>query len=620
MNAFIWFTKTNGRFANPIIIGDKITDYFDGVSSSDTLYSLYQNKKYPKEKENRKFLPGTTFKHNESSLTIFLLEEVTDGGEYIINPVSSQWDSVNWYWQKKNSVKPVFNLSYSNGYNDLASLPRNNFTFKILPKPFQIGIAYVTDATNLLNNAGNAANSLVEKYVGNNISGLTTGYSTSSLSSFNISNLKPHTARFKETGEYDRKGKYSIDENLYDVKLVGKSDKISSYSISLKGKSNNILAYIWFDSKTHKFALGNVQFPTNKDDIGNDSNVLKGSNAFKVLTECYFGKTVYEFNFDYIWSFKLFDEKVIAANIVNDLMNINYKIHNPFKKHKSLSNTDQIYIDNYIDQLVQNIISEGDTDNEFGNCFYTFDNNEYKTLEQNTVNKIRQGTLVTDTSDSGTINEVYDLIDSYKTSSDLQSQITILNNAVNKASLVGNNSSSNSDSDSSSDTSSSDDSSSSILQKIIKFLTAEIVNAILTPKVLMLIQINKKLMENDPLSLDKNIKFDISDVLNSMAGIIKAVVREIVESIQKELLKMIMTRINEIMSVYLKLLSLEYAKKWIELLKLLINAYKKLMKRLKKRKSKGSSDSDIDNEIAAILAEGNYADILDNIEPNTNNC
>jgi hypothetical protein len=136
----------------------------------------------------------------------------------------------------------------------------------------------------------------------------------------------------------------------------------------------------------------------------------------------------------------------------------------------------------------------------------------------------------------------------------------------------------------------------------------------------MLIQINKKLMENDPLSLDKNIKFDISDILNSMAGIIKAVVREIVESIQKELLRMIMARINEIMSAYLKLLSLEYAKKWIELLKLLINAYKKLMKRLKKRKSKGSSDSDIDNEIAAILAEGNYADILDNIEPNTNNC
>jgi hypothetical protein len=44
------------------------------------------------------------------------------------------------------------------------------------------------------------------------------------------------------------------------------------------------------------------------------------------------------------------------------------------------------------------------------------------------------------------------------------------------------------------------------------------------------------------------------------------------------------------------------------------------MKRLKRRKSKKSSDTDIDNEIAAILAEGNYADILDNIEPNTNNC
>jgi hypothetical protein len=301
-------------------------------------------------------------------------------------------------------------------------------------------------------------------------------------------------------------------------------------------------------------------------------------------------------------------------------MNINYKIHNPFKKNNNLSNTDQIYIDNYIDQLVQNIISEGDSDGEFTGCFYTFDNNDYKALEQSTVNKIQQGIFATDSSNANEITEVYNMMTDYKSSGDVETQVTALKNIFNKAETAASSSNFSSNNNGGTEDSDSDSSTSSFIDKIIKFLTAEITNAILTPKVLMLIQINQKLMQNDPLSLDKNFKFEIKDILGAVSGIIKAAVREVVESIQKELLRMILERINIIMSTYLKLLSLEYAKKWIDLLKLLINAYKKLMKRLKRRKSKKSSDTDIDDEIAAILAEGNYADILDNIEPNTNNC
>jgi hypothetical protein len=626
MNAFIWFVKTSGRFANPNIIGNNITDYFSNVSSSDTLYSIYnKNKGKFNSKENRKFLVGTTFKQTELSQTIFLVEEAHDD-YYIIKPVSSTWDSVNWYWNKKNgeTKKPVFNLSYSNGYNDLANLPKNNFTFKVLPKPFQVGIGYVTSITNGLNNLGNTINKLESKVVGEDASGLTTGITSSNVT---YNNIKPCVARFDEYGKYSKKGKYSIDENLYTVKLVGKKGtsstdtigkgNISIYSISPKDK--DIICYIWFDSKSHKFYLAKSSEITNTNNPESDSNVITGADAFKVLTECYFGKTVYEFNFDYIWSFKLFDAEVIASNIVNDLMNINYKIHNPFKKNSNLSNTDQIYIDNYIDQLVQNIISEGDSDGEFTGCFYTFDNNDYKALEQNTVNKIQQGIFATDSSNADEITEVYDMMTDYKSSGDVETQVTALKNILNKAETAASSSNSSSNNGGTED-SDSDSSTSSFIDKIIKFLTAEITNAILTPKVLMLIQINQKLMQNDPLSLDKNFKFEIKDILGAVSGIIKAAVREIVESIQKELLRMILERINIIMSTYLKLLSLEYAKKWIDLLKLLINAYKKLMKRLKRRKSKKSSDTDIDNEIAAILAEGNYADILDNIEPNTNNC
>jgi hypothetical protein len=302
-------------------------------------------------------------------------------------------------------------------------------------------------------------------------------------------------------------------------------------------------------------------------------------------------------------------------------MNINYKINNPFKKNKALTNTEQIYIDNYVDQLVQNIISDSDSDNEFSNCFYNFDNSEYKSLEQSTISKIQNGMLITDTENSDNIQEVYDLTASYSTSSSQEEQTTLLKNIFNKADGTTVNINVNSQQNSNISDDNNTKSNSDWIEKIVKYLTAEIVNSILTPKVLMLIQVNKKLMQNNPMSIDKNYNFGVEDVLNSMSGIIKSIVREIVESIQKELLRMILARINEIMSAYLKVLSMEYAKKWINLLKILINAYKKLMKRIKLRKSSSSSNnSDIDDEIAAILAEVNYADITDNIISNTNEC
>jgi hypothetical protein len=634
MNAFIWFTKTNGKFANPNIISKSkngLKDFFDGVTDNDTLYTIYEKNGGFKEKSGRKFLPGSTFKQSELSKTIFLLLQSTinDDGEtvYIIKPVSSNWDSVNRYWEKKKTTKPLFNLSYSNAYNSSAILPKNNFTFKILPKPFQIGIGFVTDITNTLNNVGNAINGRIEKHVGNDISGLTTEYNSSNISNITFKNLKNHIARFGCNGEYSKSGKYSIDENYYTIKLVGKyglkekNENISSYSIAVKGYENEIICYLWFDSFSNKFYLAKSNKPSDFNNVGGDSSIIKGTDAFKVLTECYFGKTVYSFNYDYIFSFQLFDAKTIVSSIVNDLMNINYKINNPFKKNKALTNTEQIYIDNYVDQLVQNIISDSDSDNEFSNCFYNFDNNEYKSLEQSTISKIQNGMLITDTENSDNIQEVYDLTASYSTSSSQEEQTTLLKNIFNKADGTTVNINVNSQQNSNISDNNNTKSNSDWIEKIVKYLTAEIVNSILTPKVLMLIQVNKKLMQNNPMSIDKNYNFGVEDVLNSMSGIIKSIVREIVESIQKELLRMILARINEIMSAYLKVLSMEYAKKWINLLKILINAYKKLMKRIKLRKSSSSSNnSDIDDEIAAILAEVNYADITDNIIPNTNEC
>ena len=159
----------------------------------------------------------------------------------------------------------------------------------------------------------------------------------------------------------------------------------------------------------------------------------------------------------------------------------------------------------------------------------------------------------------------------------------------------------------------------SFLKKAIKFLIAQIVNAILTPKVLMLMQVNKKLMGNDPLSLDRNYKFTEKDILRSLEGVISGMIKQVIDSIHKELLRVILSAISQIMSSYLKELMLEYTKKWVDLLKQLLACFKFNRNKIKS----GNDNSTITASIESILNQVDYADIdnlVDQVLPNTNPC
>ena len=163
---------------------------------------------------------------------------------------------------------------------------------------------------------------------------------------------------------------------------------------------------------------------------------------------------------------------------------------------------------------------------------------------------------------------------------------------------------------------------------------ASIVNAILSPKVLMLLQINQKLMNNDTMvgiagnasnlsekdleALKNNYKFSVQDVLNGLTGLLSGIIKEIISTIQKELLRIILARINEIMSAYLKQLAIEYAQKWVNLLKQLLACFK-----FNKNKVGGNDNGGLTDAINGALAQVDYADIdvlADQIIPNTKDC
>ena len=148
----------------------------------------------------------------------------------------------------------------------------------------------------------------------------------------------------------------------------------------------------------------------------------------------------------------------------------------------------------------------------------------------------------------------------------------------------------------------------------------------------MLLQINQKLMNNDTMvgiagnasnltekdleALKNNYKFSVQDVLNGLTGLLSGIIKEIISTIQKELLRIILARINEIMSAYLKQLAIEYAQKWVNLLKQLLACFKF-------SKNKVSNNGDLTNAINSALAQVDYADIdvlADQIIPNTKDC
>ena len=387
--------------------------------------------------------------------------------------------------------------------------------------------------------------------------------------------------------------------------------------------------YLLFHSKQNKFYLCENIPKTNDTEPKKVSPVLASS----ILTECYMGLTVYQFNYDYIFSFKLFDAQVIAANIINSLLNIDCINLSFLKKKKknneddAISNTDQVYINSYVDKLVEKIIEQ--EDEEFTDCFYTFSNEDYDELEESTATKIINNNIYAKNTDEE-VGEIYDILNSYDADSTLHEQTEIISRAIMKA-VDKAESSATDDGDNESQTVQESTSGGrknknfwgNLLKKAVQILISEIVNAILTPKVLMLLQINKKLMNDDPLNFNKKYNYTTEDVLKGLSGLLSGIIKEVIDMIQKELLRLILSRITEIFNAYLKQLALEYAKKWVDLLRQLLACFKFRKKKMKGGNGFGDDRNAMTDAINAALNEVDYADIdmlVDEIMPNTNNC
>ena len=548
-DAFLWFVIHKGKFPNSSKVSSPKPS-FEGASqtipSDCTLLStieLIYNQDNPSS-----ILLGNTFTYeNESHIISMCIDAKYDDANNMTHntlvPVSDDWSSVNWYANKKDYFTK--NL----GFKDIKKSwgGKTNSGRDFTKERALCNLQYIDQTsstsplTGLVNNKFRFT-ILPRPFV--HIPNINSGEPP----------WRFKKMLFNDKGEYDLNGKYTL------------SDRTDSSELKYLDGA------ITIDARTGKVSVNDPK------------------KVVKNLIECYPGLTVYEFNYDYIMSLKLFDAKVIATNLLNALLNLDVGVGIEFKRRR-LEGTETIK------EIIKNIINTDDS--ELNDCYYTFDSSKYDALlrkaEEKRARQIRFGNT---TQTVGTFDSISEILNEYKADAELHERIDVLHRAITQASV--------------NITEGVDDVNRydirlTFISNLIENLVMVLVESILTPKVLLLLEVNTKLMGGTWE------KFTMQDLITAMRSIIVSIIKEVKDLVMQELLKLIFERLQPIKELLEQLLVTES----LEQYRMLIND---LMTNSQLWFSLFSGGNNIDTQIDNV----DYADIdassANGGEPSTNKC
>ena len=298
----------------------------------------------------------------------------------------------------------------------------------------------------------------------------------------------------------------------------------------------------------------------------------------------YMNKTIFEFNNDYIDSLKLFDSKVLMAQIINRLtgslaISVNYNI-------------DQIITQGKIDTIIKKIIESDDTN--ISDCFYSFSNEEYDTLLQEATLKHAEQYKFSGDENVGikfNSEELLDFLSGITSEATLQENVTTIKNTFTEVSATLAQDGNVSISD-------SFNFGINIIYQMIYHIISALIESILSPKVMILLAINSHIMGKD---LPKNV----DEILEGFGNIIVSIIKEIKDIILNELYNFLMSELTPLIELYVSKITLETIKFYKELLNNLLE----------------SCISSSGTNVQSVIDNVNYADIIpvENV-PNQNKC
>jgi hypothetical protein len=325
--------------------------------------------------------------------------------------------------------------------------------------------------------------------------------------------------------------------------------------------------------KSHKYKHGDAYWV--------DDCIKMYTSSTELKTFCgndfYVNKTIYEFNFDFIYSLKLFDSKVLVMSILNSLLSLTRGV----SLNASLT-IEQRAMAVKIEQMISKTIELDDQ--EIDNSSYDFDNTAYDAM-------LEQGNnAALSDEEQEALNNYINGIDNAAT---YDEQTTAISSAISaftynvittedeggtssKFGLYGS-------------TNLRD-----MFNLLIKEIVVDLVMQVLTPKVMVLYAVNSYVMGGDMEDVFKINDWD--KVLDSWKNLIINMTCQIKDIIIKELYNWVVSKISPLIKLFVEKLTLEALNYYTDLITQLIENCTDMAS------SFNSSNTVIDNV--------NYADII----------
>lgn len=539
-NAYLWYIVHKGKYPMYNVISEDTTyqeyfnDNYNGTTSSGTIFDITEIS-YLQESEGINV--GNLFKQEKiSGFTLCSKSEYNSNGDIIHNtlmPIGSDNFATNYYINRPtffNFLDPTGKKDETNARDFNKDIPLCRFSFcdidtidgdkdylylknklkvQILPKPL-IHVPHIGQTQ-----------------------------------------LLPKAILFDKEGKPDTNGRFSVNclnsctsngpiselrEKLHSLVT---EDKIDGYF--KKDDENN----------TWDYNYGGGTIKINRD---GSYNVFDKKNEDKVdpqyLVECYPNLTLFEFNYDYIMSMRLYDPKVVATELINQLYNLKLGIQ------LNVSNVEYEGTERIIKIVKKTMESDG---YESSDCFFSFSNSEYDRMSYDAELKRASLTPFGDTNINNTVNndELNRLLNEFGDAATLEESIDKFTNIFNEISGVIVNEGS--------DPYDKQKVRFNLIQNFIETLVLIIINTLLTPKVVLMILINKELCGNKS---SRNLS--IEELLNEMMGIITEIIQEIFELIIKELFQFVVKELTDLLKILAEEIIIEQVEKFRRLIRKLL--------------------------------------------------
>ena len=341
--------------------------------------------------------------------------------------------------------------------------------------------------------------------------------------------------------EQDRK-KGKITQEHYTV-LIGDCRK------QIENKKNEI-KNLKDDIKTNKENKVNAI-----KELRKIQSQMTNNDYRKITQNYYYRRTLVEFNTDYVMSLKLFDSKVVTAQLLDSLMGLlNIDLNLTYK---------QMLIKNEVKKMVQMIVETDDT--VVSDCFFTFTNDDYNAmLEKAELNRAKLFSINGEQNTTTTIDpkEILRSLNELDDSAIQSGDTTVIEHALTE--ISGNITTM----DAMEGDAINFGARMNFIENLMNNLAYVITSAVLSPKVYLLILINLEI-------LGKDTNFNLEGFIGQFKQLIASLIRTIRDQLIKYLVDELMKILGNIATEIAVKIGIEQAQYYYRLMKKIIDCFKR---------------------------------------------